>query len=421
MKVEDLILVSIDDHVDRAARHVRAPRARRSTATRPRRSSSDDDGIEQWVFEGSAMPAPIGLNAVVTWPKEEWGFDPVDLRRDAPGRLRHPRARPRHEPQRRSSPRCASRRSPGSARGTFQEAPRQGPRAGHAAGLQRLAHRRVVRRVPRPVHPARASRRSGTRRRMVDEMRRVAAKGCRADHHARAAAHPGSARATTTSTTGTRSSRRCPSEQVVMCLHIGQGFAAINARARRADRQPDHPRHAGVGARRAGPALGPGACATTPTSRSRGRRPASAGSPSTSTAATVTTRNQRWLGHDFGDKLPSDIFREHSLACYVTDPSALKVRHDIGIDIIAWECDYPHSDSIWPDAPEFVLDEIDGAGVLRRRDPQDHVGEHAAGSSTTTRSSTSRSRKPPSVRCAPCRPTSTPRSGRGTSGASCTS
>ena len=65
--------------------------------------------------------------------------------------------------------------------------------------------------------------------------------------------------------------------------------------------------------------------------------------------------NQRWLGHDFGDKLPSDIFREHSLACYVTDPTALKVRHDIGIDIIAWECDYPHSDSIWPDAPEQVL------------------------------------------------------------------
>ena len=73
--------------------------------------------------------------------------------------------------------------------------------------------------------------------------------------------------------------------------------------------------------------------------------------------------NQRWLGHDFGDKMPSDIFREHSLACYVTDPVSLKVRHDIGIDIIAWECDYPHSDSIWPDAPEVVLAELDNAGA----------------------------------------------------------
>ena len=85
--------------------------------------------------------------------------------------------------------------------------------------------------------------------------------------------------------------------------------------------------------------------------------------------------NQRWLGQDFGDKMPSDIFREHSLACYITDPSSLKVRHDIGIDIIAWECDYPHSDSIWPDAPEVVLARARRRRLLRRGDRQDHVGE----------------------------------------------
>ena len=57
------------------------------------------------------------------------------------------------------------------------------------------------------------------------------------------------------------------------------------------------------------------------------------------------------------------MFREHSLACYVTDPTSLKLRHDIGIDIIAWECDYPHSDSIWPDAPEQVMGELTAAGA----------------------------------------------------------
>jgi hypothetical protein len=72
------------------------------------------------------------------------------------------------------------------------------------------------------------------------------------------------------------------------------------------------------------------------------------------------------LGHDFKGKLPSDVFREHSLACYVTDPSALKIREDIGVEIIAWECDYPHSDSIFPDAPEFVLAELNGAGASDR-------------------------------------------------------
>ena len=73
--------------------------------------------------------------------------------------------------------------------------------------------------------------------------------------------------------------------------------------------------------------------------------------------------NQRWLRRDFGGKLPSEVFREHSLACYVTDPTALLLRNEIGIDIIAWECDYPHSDCFWPDAPEKVLAEFNAAGA----------------------------------------------------------
>jgi len=32
------------------------------------------------------------------------------------------------------------------------------------------------------------------------------------------------------------------------------------------------------------------------------------------------------------------------------------------MDIIAWECDYPHSDSIWPDAPEWLEKELGAAG-----------------------------------------------------------
>lgn len=73
--------------------------------------------------------------------------------------------------------------------------------------------------------------------------------------------------------------------------------------------------------------------------------------------------NQKWLRRDFGGKLPSEVFREHTIACYVTDRTSLKMRHDIGIDNIAWECDYPHSDSIWPNAPEFVLEELQAAGA----------------------------------------------------------
>ena len=34
----------------------------------------------------------------------------------------------------------------------------------------------------------------------------------------------------------------------------------------------------------------------------------------------------------------------------------------IGIDTIAWECDYPHTDTTWPESPEFAWTEFQAAG-----------------------------------------------------------
>jgi len=75
-------------------------------------------------------------------------------------------------------------------------------------------------------------------------------------------------------------------------------------------------------------------------------------------------QNQSWLhgGDDFGGKLPSEVFRDHILACYITDPSGLLLRDRIGIDIIAWECDYPHTDTTWPESPEHAWGELTTAG-----------------------------------------------------------
>jgi hypothetical protein len=67
-----------------------------------------------------------------------------------------------------------------------------------------------------------------------------------------------------------------------------------------------------------------------------------------------------WTGQDFGDKRPSDVFREHFLTCFIADPIGVHLRHEIGIDNIAWECDYPHSDSSWPEAPEELAGVTDG-------------------------------------------------------------
>jgi predicted TIM-barrel fold metal-dependent hydrolase len=70
-----------------------------------------------------------------------------------------------------------------------------------------------------------------------------------------------------------------------------------------------------------------------------------------------------WTHQDFGAKLPSQVFREHFLTCFISDDVGVQLRHQIGIDNIAWEADYPHSDSMWPEAPEQLWDVLSGHGV----------------------------------------------------------
>jgi predicted TIM-barrel fold metal-dependent hydrolase len=62
-----------------------------------------------------------------------------------------------------------------------------------------------------------------------------------------------------------------------------------------------------------------------------------------------------WTGQEFGTRTPSEVFREHFLTCFIADPVGVQLRNEIGIDNIAWECDYPHSDSSWPLAPEELV------------------------------------------------------------------
>jgi predicted TIM-barrel fold metal-dependent hydrolase len=69
----------------------------------------------------------------------------------------------------------------------------------------------------------------------------------------------------------------------------------------------------------------------------------------------VYDHHRAWTGADFGDKLPSQVFREHMQTCFIDDETGLRNRHHIGVDTITWECDYPHSDSTWPQSPETVM------------------------------------------------------------------
>jgi predicted TIM-barrel fold metal-dependent hydrolase len=73
--------------------------------------------------------------------------------------------------------------------------------------------------------------------------------------------------------------------------------------------------------------------------------------------------HRAWTQQDFGGKLPSEIFRERFLVCFISDAVGVELRHKIGVDNMCWEADYPHSDSMWPEAPEELNAVFTGANV----------------------------------------------------------
>lgn len=71
-------------------------------------------------------------------------------------------------------------------------------------------------------------------------------------------------------------------------------------------------------------------------------------------------RQHGWTGQDFGDRLPSEVFREHIVTCFIDDPAGIAQRDQVGLETICWESDYPHSDSTWPVSPERLMRSMTG-------------------------------------------------------------
>lgn len=57
-------------------------------------------------------------------------------------------------------------------------------------------------------------------------------------------------------------------------------------------------------------------------------------------------------------RMPSEYFREHIWATFITDPHGIENRHAIGIDRIMWSTDYPHSQTDWPHSMRTVAHEM---------------------------------------------------------------
>ena len=346
MNADDLIMISVDDHVVEPPEMFRGHIPARYAGQAPKVVRTDD-GADVWVFNGSVIPN-IGLNAVAGRPKEEYGIEPTAFDEVRPG--------------------CydiGERVKDMSAGGilasmNFPSFPGFSGRVFAAAQDKELAL--AVLRAYNDWHIEEwAGSYPGRIIPMAlpvlwdpvlcaEEVRRVAAKGC---HSLTFTENP--------ATLGYPSFhdahwdplwRAVCDEDMVVSIHLGSsGQLSVTAPDAPVDvmitLQPMNICQAAAdllwsrvikefpGIRFA---LSEGGTGWIPYFLDRVDR--------------TYDMHHRWTGQDFGGKLPSEVFREHFLTCFISDPIGLRLREFIGLDNIAWECDYPHSDSSWPHAPE---------------------------------------------------------------------
>lgn len=61
-----------------------------------------------------------------------------------------------------------------------------------------------------------------------------------------------------------------------------------------------------------------------------------------------------WTFSDFHGERPSDVFKRHIVTCFIDDQFGLKSLEYMNTDMVCYEADYPHSDTLWPNCPEHL-------------------------------------------------------------------
>ena len=359
MNSDDMVMVSIDDHIiepaDMFEGHVPA-----SYKDRAPRYVETDDLRGYWDFQGQPTGA-AGLNAVASWPHEEWGFDPIGFPEMRPGtydldlRVRDMDANGVLASM--CFPTMAGFNGMSLARSTVdKDLTKIIVSAYNDWHIDELAGGHPGRFIPLAILPV------WDPAAMATEIERVAAKGCHAvtlPETPYGVDLPGYDVAEYWDPVFAA----CSDNGVVICLHIGGSFGLLQ-------------RSPGAGIDHL-IVLAPQLSAVTATDLLLAgiftRFPALKVALSEGGIGWIPffldrmdrhLWNHRWTGLEIGPKgqTATEVFRDHFLGCFITDPAALYVRDRIGMDQIAWECDYPHSDSTWPRSPELLWDELQAAG-----------------------------------------------------------
>jgi hypothetical protein len=349
MHAEDLILVSVDDHV------VEPPdmfdgRVPARWKDRQPRVIHKDDGTDVWSYEGNEIPN-VGLNAVVGRPPEEYGIEPTSFAEMRPGCYDiHERIRDMNVNGVLGSmcfPSFVQFCGQLFARTEDKDLALAMVRAYNDWHIEQWCGSYPGRFIPLSIPVI------WDPDMMAAEVRRVAAMGC---HAVTFSENP--------SKLGWPSFHSdhwdpfwtaCADEGTVVCMHIGSSSTL-------AIPSPDSPFDVLIALQpvnilqcaadllfspvlRKYPALrialSEGGIGWIPYFLER--------------VDYVYAHHKAWTGQDFGDMLPSQVFKERIVTCFIDDAVGVENRHHLNLENICWECDYPHSDSTWPTAPEAAM------------------------------------------------------------------
>ncbi|MDX1511298.1 MAG: amidohydrolase family protein [Nitriliruptorales bacterium] len=358
VQAEDLILVSVDDHV------VEPPNMFDNHLPDKWKDKAPvfltkDDGTQVWRYEGAEIPN-IGLNAVAGRPPEEWGMEPASLEEIREGC---------YDPDKRvldmnlngtlgsmSFPSFVQFCGQLFSRTEDKEQALAMVQAYNDWHIDEWAGSHPERFIPLAIPPI------WDAETMAGEIRRVAAKGCRAMTFSE---NPSKLGWPSFHSDAWDPMWQAASEEgVVLCLHIGSSSSVPFT-------APDAPIDVLVHMTPMNSMLAGSDLLWSPVLRKFPdlKFALSEGGigwvPYFLERADYTYQHHSpWTGQDFGDKLPSQVFLEHVWVCFIDDGNGIDFRDKIGVDNIMWECDYPHSDSSWPQSPELAAKQL--AGVSKQ-------------------------------------------------------
>jgi predicted TIM-barrel fold metal-dependent hydrolase len=351
-----MVLVSIDDHVieppDLFERHM--PASRRSEAPHV---VHQDDGVDRWMFQGLEC-GPTGLGAVATWPKNEWDMDPVGYAEMRPGAYDiHDRVRDMNVNGLLASmcfPTFAGFAGTWLAQAPDRDLTSMAISAYNDWHIDEWCGTYPGRFLPLAIGPL------WDRDALVAEIHRVAAKGCTAISFPETPY--GSGLPSFYTDHWDPVFRALCDTDVAVCMHIGGAFNLLQ----RPEGAPEDqliimsPQLSAVATT---DLMVSGTLTRFPDLRVAMSEGGIGWIPFLLDRIDRHVTNHSWTGLDLGGLSGTEMFRRNFLGCFITDPSALHLIDRIGVEAVAWECDYPHSDSTWPFSPEELLVEVRAANL----------------------------------------------------------